>query len=405
MRNIVLSHYVNFVIFIVPGLMYIEQSHAVESLIESKIDTRYSVTDNINLTQQPSGNVSSIDISPSTSLEFKESSWNAALYAKYRDRNFSDSSNDSEDIILRSSGMFQSEKNVYSIDLGYVNYSSLSSESIDFAISELVVERTTRNFSPTYQRLITERLSLSLGYTNRDVSYDRDDAGFVPYATNTGTTTLSYSLSERSQVSGILQLTDYKSDDRTNEFESLITRVSLQHSFTNVITGNFSYGTSRRDSIQRASQSVPFFGTVVTTKAETDFSADGEVFSALLSHVYEGGEATYSISRDDQIDSFGVVSVFDSANVSFTREMTEKVSLSVRVSYNKAVAIATESTFSDRETIIFEPKVFYALDKRWRLNASYRYVEREFLTSGQNADDSNTIAIGLTYIFPTISTF
>lgn len=383
-------------------MVSVTESFGIESVIDTTIGAEYSIDDNISLAPQSDGNTSIVVISPEAKIFAKEKNWNIGAVAGLRNRNFSESRRDSDDVRLSVNGDYQQQRNIYDLDTSYDIYSSLNDEFGDFGTFDNVVERKRTIVSPGYTRLLTERSSLRLGYSNTDVDYDSTDIA-VPYVTNTSTASLSYNTSQRSAISGTLQFTDYESKENNYAYESIITRLGLSYTLSETVSGSISYGTSRRDSIQRVSRQFLFFGNVVTTQEDIDFSDDGKVFSLDLTATHETGETVLNISRDDQVDSFGGVAITDQVSVNMSEPISPGLKLQTRLLYRDKSTIASTASFSDSESILLEPKLIYDLDKNWDLIASYRYVKRRFKTSSADEGESNRILVGVTYKFPKIS--
>ena len=74
--------------------------------------------------------------------------------------------------------------------------------------------------------------------------------------------------------------------------------------------------------------------------------------------------------------------------------------------YNNALKVTAAYT-TDRDVLFFETVAYYTINRNWNFNASYRYVQRKFKSdvSDDRAPHSNRIYLGLTYNFPSLSTF
>jgi hypothetical protein len=382
-------------------------AEAAQWSAESKVDSYIEYNDNIFLTSQAHESVSGLVVTPSLKMFAQEKNWETFLNTRLRSNNYSDSNIDSNDIYFDLTGKYSTERNSYSINGTLDLDSNLNSESTDFGITGQRVKRELRSITPQFSRMITERLSFSTSYSHADVDYvDANNTGFVPYNTDTVNGSLVYNLSEKDQVNFMLQATDYKSKDDSFVYDLVIARFGMNHKLNESFSYNYLLGASQRDSTSRSTQTFNFFGQPVTLTQVNDFSNSGLVLDAGFEQEWLASSLTGSLSRDNTTDSFGGLNQVDKITLIFTQKTTPVWSYSVNTRYENVKSIDSSSQFANREVIVLKPTTRYSLDKDWSVNASYRYTRRKFESqaSGQ-APDSNRILIGITYNFPSMSTF
>jgi hypothetical protein len=395
-------------VFIGSCLLFSFKVNAVRYAIESDVSARAEYNDNIFLTSEPHDSVYALTVIPEAKMVAKEANWETFLNGKLRSNNYSDHNLDSNDVYLDLSGKYQSERNIYSLGGAYYLDSNLRSESADFGITGKRVNREYWNIVPQYTRLLTERLSFTLSFNHADVDYlDAENTGFVPYRLNTLTGSLAYSLTERDRVSFILQGTDYVSKNNAIEYQLFITRLGIEHDFSELWSVNFTIGGSRRNSTNTITQTFDFFGQPITLTEEIDFSDKGYVLDAGLQRKFETGSFSAGISRDNVTNSQGGLNEVNTLRFRFSQKVTSLWKYDFHARYQDINAVSSVTRTSDREVFIIEPRVFYSLSRDWTANASYRYAARKFRsdTSDDRAPHSNRIYLGLTYNFPDISTF
>jgi hypothetical protein len=202
-------------------------------------------------------------------------------------------------------------------------------------------------------------------------------------------------LSETDKLNFILQATDYQSKDEILEYQLFITRIGVVHEFSELWSADVSIGGSRRDATVR-----------VTPNLDSDFSDTGYVLDAGLTRTMETGTFSGTISRENKPNSFGGLNEVDMLEFILGQNITERWRYSIVARYKDIDAVSDVDRSTDREIVLFQPRLFYTIGRQWTAEASYRYIQRKFKDDiSQSAPHSNLIFIGMTYNFPDISTF
>jgi len=381
--------------------------NAAEWSLNSNIQARYEYNDNIFLTLQPHESVSNVVIQPDIKFRAEEKNWVTMLEARLRSNNYSDSNLDSHNQHYLADGSYKRERDTYSIKGSYDLNSSLDIESNDFGLSRVRVNRTTTNISPSYSRMLTERLLVSLGYTIMESKYDDSvSTDFVSYEAEIASASLAYNLSERDKFNTSVQYTDYMSLNGLSEYQLLTSRMGLSRNFAENFTADFQIGTSVRDAINRSTSTIDFFGTTISLVQESVSSNRGYVLDA--GFVYKSDEWAFSgrLGRDNVTNSYGGVNEADTLKFDYNRRLTDRWGYGLIGKYEKTEAIISSISFSDSRSLTVNASINYALAMDWKITASWRYLEREFTTQNQtNVPRSNTIYLGMTYNFSEVSTF
>mgnify|MGYP001815670807 CR=1 FL=1 len=290
--------------------MCITKVYSAQYAIESKVSAHAEYNDNIFLTTLPHDGVYGLIIIPEAKMVAKEANWETFLSGKLRRNNYSAHNLDSNDIYLDASGDYRMERNIFTLTGLYHKDSNLNTLSSDFGVTGQRINRNLWSIVPQFQRLLTDRLSFSASYNHTDVDYiDAEDTGYVPYRTDTLSGSFVYGLTERDRLSFILQATDYASKNDALEYQLFISRVGIEHNFTELWSTNFVIGGSRRNSTNTVTQTFDFFGQPITLTEVTDFSDKGYVLDAGFTRKMETGSFSGGISRDNLKNSFGGLNV------------------------------------------------------------------------------------------------
>lgn len=382
--------------------------HSAELLMESDIDVRAEYNDNIFLTNQPHDSVTAIKITPTISGILKEQHWQGIFEASLRSNNYSDSDLDSNDKYFNLTGLYNEERNIYSLNLNYDLDSNLNSVTTDFGIAGRRVNRRNKSVTPQYTRLITERLSLTLSFSYTDVEYiDAEDTNFTPYISKNATAMLAYDLTERDSVTFNLVGVDYASKDDSVTYELFLTRVGIDHEFSETLNADFLIGVSRRTSTNFNTQIIDFFGETVVVPVIVDAEDRGFVLDAGITKKFERRSIEGRISRDNTTNSFGGLDQADKIKINYRETISELWRYDVAVRIEDITSISTTTSSADRDVLFVEARTYYSITEKWNMNASYRYVRRKFKSAGgsSSAPESNRLYVGLTYNFPSLSTF
>ena len=391
------------------GVLLIQSPTAwsYEGALEADIDTRAEYNTNIFLTSLPHDAVTGVIITPSLSGIIREQNWEAELRARLRINKYSDDTIDGNDQFFNLTGQYSAQRNIFSLNINHDLDSNLSSTSTDFGIAGRRVQRKSQSLTPQYTRLLTERLALILSYTYADVDYlEAENTGYTPYISQTGAASLQYDLTEKDELTFSLFAVDYVSKNELVTYQLFMSRVGIDHKFTETLSTDFLLGISRRNSTNLQTQTFDFFGQPITTTQEIDFNDRGFVLDAGITRLLETGQIEGRISRNNTTNSFGGLDQVDQFKINYVDKISELWRYNISGRFDDVTSISGSSN-ADRNMFFFESVAYYSISRNWNANASYRYIIRRYYsdTSDNRAPHSNRIYLGLTYNFPSLSTF
>lgn len=396
-------------IFICLLFLSASSAHSKEYLLESKIATRAGYNSNPFFTDQPR-EVASVTITPSISGIVKEKNWQTNFNAAVSSYADDDSDRDSDNIgkLFSLSGRYGAERNIFSLDLGYDLTSNLSSVSEDFGTVTRRINRKKQSVAPGYTWLLTERLVLSLSYTMTDVDFeDADNTNLTPYNIETGSSSLSYDLTEKDTLTFSLKVTDYESKNNLVSYRTIVSQLGLGHKFSETWSTDLSAGVSRRKSTNLDTNPIDFFGQTLVQQLEIDAKNRGLVMNIGVKKRLELGSLNARLSRSDSSSSFGGLDQVDSFKIDYEEKITSLWHYSILTRFENIKSITSTSSFSDRDALYFETVVSYNITLNWSANVSYSYAQRKLKGDLSSTDKphSSRVFIGLTYNFPALSTF
>lgn len=380
-------------------------TYSEEYLLESKITTGAGYNSNPYLSVQPR-EVTSIIITPSISGIVKESNWQTKFDAAVSSYTDDDPEKDSDNIGKRFSlsGRYGAERNIFSLNLGYDLTSNLSSLSEDFGTVARRINRKNQSITPGYTRLLTERLVFSLSYTKTKVDFEyAENTNLMPYNLETGSSSLSYDLTEEDKLTFSLQVTDYQSENNQVTYQTFVSQLGLAHKFSETWSTDLSIGVSR----QKSTNIIDFFGQTGVRQQEIDVKNRGLVMNATVEKRLELGSLNTSLSRSDSSNSFGGLNQVDSFKLDYETKFSSLWHYSIGTRFDRIESITSNASISDRDYLYFNTAVSYNISLNWSTNISYSYAQRKLKGDLSSNDEphSNRVFMGLTYNFPTLSTF
>lgn len=385
--------------------MYGSYAIAAKYAIESELHTRAIANDNIFLSSGDVDNTYQFVVAPELKARVSERNWDHAVSMEFVDNRYSDQDLNNTDTYLNYSGVLGYERHRFTLNAGYNKDSNLSSASSDFGITGRRVKSTGWNAGPAYEYFISPTLQFSLSANHSEKDYADDvGTGFVGYKVDFASSSLRYFYSERTQYSVSVQFTDYVSDNDSFEYELLNGTLGVSHQIAELWSTSVSLGRSRRLSTNRETNSVDFLGQTIVLLEEIDFKSFNTVANVNLERKLQDGSLSMGFSIKDETNSFGGLNEVLSSNVSYHQKINALWTYTLSADWSDVEAVTQGTRTTDRETRSFTAATSYRLARNWRLSASYRYFEREFLNA-DNASSSNRISFSMSYIFPEISTY
>lgn len=415
---------------------------AAEWSVEPSISLREEYNDNIRFTTLPHPGVWQSRLTPSVKLssktEVSEVSGSAQLSInQYSGDPLLENRNDQFYTLLTR---LQSERNTWAMNAAYKQDSTAESERIATGVVQVRTQRSLLSLSPSWTRMLTERISIKLDYNYQEVKYDQH-INLNDYTSQQAGGTLQYRLSERNTVSlsanystteydptvntypdgfplfnygsgSYLQIpgvTGNGSDTISRKSNTRSVQVGLNHQFSETLIGNLSLG--QRSTVTTTGHTCNgdvgrisiYTGTFCTGASlhplitfADEISGNGSSFNASLEQKFESSKVSGFASRDTNPSGSGLVET-DKFGVSLNRSLTEKLTGSF-----DAVAYRTKYigiTYPGSRYYTIEPKLNWRFTEWWTLDGGYRYARYE-PESAASAITSNAVYLNLAYNWP-----
>jgi hypothetical protein len=295
-------------------------------------------------------------------------------------------------LYLPLSMKYRTERETFALDGGFTRDNTLMGELRQTGVVLSFTQRNYWNVAPSWTHALTERLSLQTGYQYANAKYENGiNLGLVDYTTHSGSAGLSYRLTERDQVQATGILTDFKAPQASNLHSTIYGGdLSWSRDLTESLTGSLSGGARLVDS---AIDSGP---------SRLEDSQVVWVGHANLQKRWADATATIDASRDVYPSGFGLLVRTSRVGIGGTKDISERVTLSVDAAVFFAESVASEATTASlplNRYITLTPAVRWKMSDWWTLDANYTYARRDVESFNESAF-SHAATIMLTYFPP-----
>ncbi len=256
-------------------------------------------------------------------------------------------------------------------------------QDVDEGLFRVLVRRNRLDVEPSWQRSLTERASLRLGYKVRDVGYSNaGNTGLASYQRRELRAALTQRLSEKGNVSVMTMFSQYEAPSVGTETDGGRLALGIDHDFLPTMSGSAFIGRRQSSSITAGTQEI---------------KSSGFVWRMGLKRAYSD-LTSYRVSLERGLNSSGVGRVVRSDRFRF--RLKKKVapllsaSMTGYVLRNKALEGEPQST--DRTFYRADLGLVRTLSRYWSFNANYRYRWQKRVGDPLSAR-SNAIFVGVNY--------
>lgn len=360
---------------------------AAEWAIEPSVETRGSVTDNINLMPNVHDNVFGWTVAPNVVFARRTEATEVAGTARLGINRYPGNSDlDTDDATLSLTSQLRDERNTYGLSAAYIRDSTLQTELATTGIVQARKQRNLVSLSPSWNYSLTERASVFAQYRDDQVKYQAG-AGLEDYTNRQATAGYQHLLSERSTATVSGSYNRYETDTGGTLTTSYGLSVGLTHSPVEPLTLGLGIGARRSD-------------TTITNMATSKTSDDGLTFNASADYKWERTHANVAASRDINPSGTGQVVQTDQLAIGIGHQFSERLSGNANAAYLLSRYIAGPG--SDTEYINLNSSLGWNLDESWRAGAGYSFAYQR-VKGGPDSASANTIYLSISYNWPKIS--
>ena len=309
------------------------------------------------------------------------------------------------------------ELSVYGITTSYVTKSNLDT-TLETSGIDQVVEQKTANISPNWRYQFGERWNVSVNLSYTDSEYDEQGAPiygnykvvkFINYVEQSGSLELSRELSERDSMSVTYYQSKYEGEgnglqlngpasvcfflctqasERKQDYDYSVWQLGYQHNFeensrlslqagSNVTTIHNQTRAHYFDHDQNFVEIPPAGNWVVS-----DSEQKSQVYNVSYTQKNEISRFETSAGSNRVASSTGGLNETDTAKVSYTRNLTERLSWSMDLNRTKYRPDQDTNVqfVADYTRITATPALYYSINTDWSTTLGYRYSERDIET-------------------------
>lgn len=290
-----------------------------------------------------------------------------------------------------SSAFLPTELDRLSLDLSFDHDTSRRSELTTTGNIIENVPRSTISIGPAWQRRLTERSTVGLGYIYSKERFDSNVSGLVGSEQDDIDAFYTYQLTERLALRGTLGAVSYDPDD-DESYKGYGTSLGLDYAISETLGGNLEVGWQRIDS-------------ETDTGVETiDGTASGLAYDFNLSKDFSRSSLSLSVSRSAVPTGSGEPLVQERLGLGYAYKFSPRLSVTVPavIFRNERISFGGGSAQEDERRIFFttQPRLKWRVTEDLVLSASYRYRYERFEEAGTSAD-SNAVFLSLSYVWPT----
>lgn len=285
----------------------------------------------------------------------------------------------SERNTLGVDGQFRRDTLFQRVDLG-PGVGNIRDTDIGLSTSTQV-RRTYRTVQPYFNRLLSERSAMRVGYRLTDVTFG-NAAGtqLVDYKEGLASADYSYQVSDRDSFTLTGNAARYRPDAGSTESDTVQLLVGMARKFTEATRGSFSIGGSETKQ----------------TEPGREERSTGVVFRAGLEQRSDLATFDGVISRDVTPSGIGRSVQSDQIRLRWLRKTSPTIDLGLQVQLLRNQVLEGTAADVDRRYYEVEPELRWHWLDNWIVSGSYKYRKQKF-DADPSAADSNAVFLGLTY--------
>jgi len=405
--------------------------HAAEWSAQPEVTLRTGYNDNIRLTSVDHDSVWETVLRPAVKFGVATENKGLTGNADFSIRRFTGGSGlessdrlDREDVDLNLNAYHRMERGNSGLGVTITRDSTLDSELDD--TGNVIEERATRlsqTLSPSWSRLLTERMRLDLSYRFTTVGYSDElpPLDLIGYNYDVFSASLVRMFSARINGTASYSYSRYKPEIGFDS-DTLSLQAGASWNVSQTLSSSILAGLRKTTTFSTALVPTGFCvgadpgagfpdctgGFPVLTEyisVPNDIKNTGAVFSASLSKQLEKTSLSVSLTRSASPSGNGELLDTTSLRVSGERRFTEKLGASLSIQLTDRETITNTGTGSDtgnRRFFRITPKISWRWRHDLRLTAAYEYAENEYANNVGNPS-RNAVYLALNYQRPRIS--
>lgn len=366
-------------------------SVAAEWSLSPSLSTKVYYNDNLVLTPLPHDPTYGYWISPAAEFAGKterlEVSGKAALdFVDY----YGGEPNRFTNVYLPLTLRYRTEKDEWGFTGGFTRDNTMMGELLTTGMVLRFTQRNLWNLSPTWTRMVTEKLAFQNSLQFSDAAYQNGlRLGLVDYQVFGGSAGVLYHLTERDDIQLVGTYTNFHTTNAPFALRAYYpgALLSFTHTFTEGLKAT-SYGGPRFIS-----------STTKTGGFSQETSETIWVYGANLTQEFEKARVQVSLTRDIFPSGFGLLIQTDRIGAFASYDLTDAVTTSLDVAaylVSGATNVARGGSLQEQRLFYLTPQLTWRFAEWWRVEAAYSYRWRD-VEPFANSAISNMLMFMVTY--------
>jgi hypothetical protein len=390
-------------------------AHAAEWAIERAATLRQSYTDNYFLA--PTGRQSAWETSLSPSAQARRATESTVLAASAALTGTLVSGVPDRDSWGASVGLdarHLTERSTYGLAAQFLRDSTFASELRATGVVLARTQRDALSVAPSFERVLTERLSVSLDATASRSDYqDAAALGLQDNRAWSAAAGLGYAAAPRTRLTAALSAQHFETIPATSESDSATLRAGVSHRFSERLSATAGVGYFRARTILRQDAVVcpvafalcelglvPF----VVVQVGGESRSDGWLFNGTLD--WQLGERTSvsaALREDLNPSGAGVLVRTDALTVTLGHRFSDRLSGSVDASGYRSSYVGDSSGRSDSRLYGFGASLSWRAARDWLVEGGARHVRVTYDIAPGADSDATTLFVLVRYDWPPLA--
>ncbi len=420
-----------YLVLIAP-IFLISGAQAAEWKVEPSVSLRSQYNDNVRMRTDNNNPEGSTGFTLEPRVKFagaEQQLWDVAIDARSKITRYQDiKDGDSENVFFVFDGGRQTERSDWRLKTSYEDNTNFDTDfdtqNPDAGLLGDQTQRKTATVTPSVSWSMSETSQISFSLSDTDVSYDEVSRFYYRDYTNTSAQLVMYWLPlQNHQLGFTSSYSEYESPETNYSYDQTVLQMDYTYTINPTSDFGFSFGGRNLKSLNKdvtvacdlSGQQFPatqgecpkdFLGTpIVPVLQSFETENTGTVVSLSYSSKTERASHRYKSGRSVKPSSYGGAQEVRDASYQFSFKNTERFTSKLTLSGSKTETIGGTigSSIYDRTRYHFEPSLNYRLTKNWNLNILYRYINIDRVNTNE-VSSSNAIYINFYLHWPKLVT-
>ena len=384
------------------GLMPFGLLNAAEWKTEPHIGFSAQYSDNVrlNINKAAEGSFGTT-ISPSVKIKGIESTlWDVSLEARGRlTQYYSAEDADSNDVFFAFGSNRKSERINLGFNMSLDNVSTFNTDFVnggDPGLTSDRTDRTTFTITPSVSWQLSEISQITMALSLVDVAYDEViNVNLKDYTYNSLNVSGSWVIAQNHRLGFTVSYAEYDSPDAPSfSFDQVVLQLDYNFTINQLSSVNLSIGERSIDS------TIVFAGNTFSNEDR------GPVVNLSYSHQSEKLTHNFSAGRTVIPSSFGSAQEQISASYRLKYKNTERLSSNLLLNVSETTTLqgldTSLNTSNDRQLSRFQPSIRYRINKNWNVDVQYRRLFRRRIDINDDRV-SNAIFVNFSLNWPKLA--